>query len=74
MPEKFVDPYGRDVNYLRLSVTEQCNLSCFYCRSNPLECGKKGGKALLGVEEIKSIAEVAVGLGITRIRLTGENR
>lgn len=71
MPEKFIDPYGRDVNYLRLSVTEQCNLSCFYCRSNPLECGKKGGKALLSVEDIKSIAEVAVGLGITRIRLTG---
>lgn len=71
MPEKFIDPYGREVYYLRLSVTEQCNLSCFYCRSNPLECGKKGGKDLLDVEEIKKIAEVAVGLGITRIRLTG---
>lgn len=69
--EKFIDPYGRDVNYLRLSVTEQCNLSCFYCRSNPLECGKSGGKELLTVQDITKIAEAAVELGITRIRLTG---
>ena len=60
--EKFIDPFGRDVNYLRLSVTEQCNLSCFYCRSNPFECGKSGGKGLLTVQEITMIAEAAVKL------------
>jgi len=66
-----IDPFGREVNYLRLSVTEQCNLSCFYCRSHPGECSKEGGKSLLTVQDFLTIARVAVGLGITRIRLTG---
>jgi cyclic pyranopterin phosphate synthase len=69
--QKFTDSYGREVNYLRLSVTEQCNLSCFYCRSTPGECGKETGKELLTVENCLTIGQVAVDLGITRIRLTG---
>ncbi|RJX27961.1 MAG: GTP 3',8-cyclase MoaA [Dethiobacter sp.] len=71
MLQKFTDSYGREVNYLRLSVTEQCNLSCFYCRSTPGECGKETGKELLTVENCLTIGQVAVDLGITRIRLTG---
>ncbi len=71
MLEKLVDTFGRKVNYLRLSVTEQCNLNCFYCRSSPVECGVATQEAYLNVDEIVSIGEVAVELGIQRIRLTG---
>ncbi len=71
MPRQFIDSFGREVNYLRLSVTEQCNLSCFYCRSHPGECGRETGKELLTVENCLIIGQVAVDLGITRIRLTG---
>lgn len=71
LPRKMKDPFGREVNYLRLSVTEQCNLSCFYCRSHPGECSKETAKSLLTVENCLTIGQVAVELGITRIRLTG---
>lgn len=71
MAEGFIDSYGREINYLRLSVTEKCNLSCFYCRSNPLECGKVAGKELLTVDNYRTLGQVAVALGMTRIRLTG---
>jgi len=66
-----IDPYGREISYLRLSVTERCNLSCIYCRSHPLECDKKPGKELLTVENCLNIGQAAVESGITRIRLTG---
>ncbi len=72
MPPKLVDAYGREVNYLRLSVTENCNLSCFYCRSSPEICGaEKIEEELLTVEEILAVARAAVELGISRVRLTG---
>lgn len=71
MEKKLVDVYGREINYLRLSVTEKCNLSCFYCRSNPAECGVDEGKQLLSVDDYRAIGQAAVELGIRRIRLTG---
>ena len=71
MPQKLIDPYGRVISYLRLSVTERCNLSCIYCRSNPLECGKGQGKEMLTVDDCLNIGQAAVELGMTRIRLTG---
>lgn len=66
-----IDPYGRKISYLRLSVTERCNLSCIYCRSHPLECGKELGKELLTLENCLNIGQAAAELGITKIRLTG---
>lgn len=72
MPQNLlVDPYGREISYLRLSVTERCNLNCIYCRSNPLECGRRQGKELLTAEGCLDIGRAAVELGMTRIRLTG---
>lgn len=71
MSRRLVDPYGREISYLRLSVTERCNLSCIYCSSNPLECAKKMGQDLLTVDSCLAIGQVAVGLGMSRIRLTG---
>ena len=64
------DLYGRRINYLRLSVTDRCNMRCFYCM--PAEGVKKiGHDGVLSFEELYLIAETAVGLGIEKIRITG---
>ena len=71
MPEKLIDPYGRVINYLRLSVTEHCNLNCVYCRAGQEGSQVAIGKKFLTMEECIAIAEAAAELGMTRIRLTG---
>ncbi len=71
MNEKLVDSFGREVNYLRLSVTEKCNLNCFYCRSSPVDCGVVSQEESLSTAEFVRIGEVAIDLGVKRIRLTG---
>ncbi len=71
MASKLVDRYGRAITYLRLSVTDKCNLNCFYCRSDPSKCAVEPSEARLSVEHYRQISEVAGALGISRIRLTG---
>lgn len=67
---QLTDSLGRNINYLRLSVTDRCNMRCFYCM--PKEgIFKKGHEAVLSYEELQLIAETAVGLGIEKIRITG---
>ena len=63
------DSYGRDINYLRISLTENCNLRCIYCMpegSAPKTCGE-----VLTKENIFAIVEAGVELNIKKIRLTG---
>lgn len=68
---KFVkDPFGRKINYLRLSLTSQCNLHCAYCFSEKSNFVKENNK-LLTDQQILNIARIAVELGIEKIRLTG---
>ena len=64
------DRFNREITYLRISVTDRCNLRCTYCMPS---CGidLKSHHDLLSFEEITEIARVAVGLGIRKIRLTG---
>lgn len=64
------DNYGREINYLRISVTDLCNLRCKYCMP---EGGiqKKQHVKILTLEEIYEVAKEAVGLGINKIRITG---
>ncbi|NVN90167.1 MAG: GTP 3',8-cyclase MoaA [Desulfuromonadales bacterium] len=64
------DSLGRKINYLRLSITDRCNMRCFYCMPS-VGVVDKGHKAVLSYEELLLIAEVAVGLGIEKIRVTG---
>ena len=71
MTKLLMDQFGREVNYLRLSVTEKCNLSCFYCRSDPGKCGIEPVKGVLTVSDYLKIGRIAAELGISRIRLTG---
>jgi cyclic pyranopterin phosphate synthase len=67
---QLTDSHGRTINYLRLSVTDRCNMRCFYCM--PKEgIVNKGHAAVLTYEELLLIAETAVNLGIEKIRVTG---
>ena len=64
------DSCGRKINYLRLSVTDRCNLRCTYCM--PAEgVSKRAHHEILSYEELLVIAEAAVNLGIEKIRVTG---
>ncbi|MDI9257622.1 GTP 3',8-cyclase MoaA [Flavobacterium sedimenticola] len=65
-----LDSHGREHNYLRISITEHCNLRCSYCM--PEEGIALTPKPhLMTAEEIVFIAQTFVGLGVTKIRLTG---
>lgn len=65
-----VDSFGRKHSYLRISVTDRCNLRCVYCMPpEGIELRKKAD--LLSFEEIERVARVFVGLGIDKIRITG---
>lgn len=67
---QLTDSLGRTINYLRLSVTDRCNMRCFYCM--PQEgIVSKGHDAILSYEELQLIAETAVEMGIEKIRVTG---
>jgi len=65
-----VDSFGRAHNYLRISVTDRCNLRCTYCM--PLQgLVWKKRQELLTFEEIVRLSEIFAALGVTKIRLTG---
>lgn len=65
-----IDAHGRIVRYLRLSVTDRCNLRCLYCNSNArTQCIPH--PMVLRYEEMLHIVDVAVSLGIHKVRLTG---
>jgi len=64
------DRFGRTINYLRVSVTDRCNLHCWYCRP-PDEPEPLPREDILSFEEIEEVVRVAVRLGVTKVRLTG---
>ena len=64
-----LDRYGRVINYLRISVTDRCNLRCCYCMPEGVQA--VGMKNILTFEEIWEIVRTGVSLGITHIRITG---
>ena len=65
-----MDSYGRNINYLRISVTDRCNLRCIYCMP---ELGIKNlnHEDILRYEDILKIVKIATSLGINKIRYTG---
>jgi cyclic pyranopterin phosphate synthase len=65
-----VDRYGRKIDYLRISVTDRCNLRCQYCM--PAEGTDVFEKAeILSYEDLERTIGIAVGLGIVKFRITG---
>ena len=69
-PAPLVDTFGRTHNNLRVSVTDRCNIRCFYCMP---ETGVEfvDRSEILSFEEIEHFVRVAAGLGIDKIRVTG---
>jgi molybdenum cofactor biosynthesis enzyme MoaA len=68
--QPLVDTFGRLHDNLRISVTDRCNVRCFYCM--PEDNVKYAPRAeILSFEEIERFARVAVSLGVTKIRVTG---
>lgn len=66
---QLVDSFGRQVNYLRLSVTDRCNLRCTYCMAEEMTFLPK--QQILSLEELRDVAAAFVALGVNKIRLTG---
>ena len=64
------DKYGRTIRDLRISVTDKCNFRCFYCIPDE-DIVWKRKQDLLTYEEIILISEIAVGMGVEKLRLTG---
>jgi len=65
------DRFGRQLTYLRISVTDRCNMRCDYCRPAPDAYKAETHAQILRYEEIERIVRVAAGLGVTKLRLTG---
>lgn len=65
-----LDKYNRRINYMRISVTDRCNLRCVYCM--PAEGIKLiSHEEILSFDEIYEVAKVAVSMGVDKIRITG---
>ena len=64
------DSFGRNITYLRLSVTERCNLRCRYCMPEDGICKKQHAEMMTEDEMIQAV-EAAAALGITKLRITG---
>jgi cyclic pyranopterin phosphate synthase len=64
-----IDAYGRQISYLRISVTDRCDLRCFYCKSDDVRFLPKA--EILTLEELDRVATAFVGLGVRKLRITG---
>ena len=67
---KLIDPCNRYLNYLRISITDRCNLKCIYCVPRDL-IPRLSHDEILTYEEILRVVRVGVKLGISKIRVTG---
>jgi cyclic pyranopterin phosphate synthase len=65
-----IDQYRRNLNYLRVSITDRCNLRCMYCMPAGSACKLSHGE-ILRYEEILRIIRIGIRLGITKVRITG---
>jgi GTP 3',8-cyclase len=64
-----IDAFGREITYLRLSVTDRCNLRCLYCMRNDVSFVPK--TEVLSLEELERVAACFIRLGVRKLRLTG---
>jgi len=67
---KLIDGYSRNLNYLRISITDRCNLRCIYCAPRE-DFPRLAHEDILRYEEILRLVNIAVGLGISKVRVTG---
>jgi cyclic pyranopterin phosphate synthase len=64
-----IDPFGRSITYLRVSVTDRCDLRCVYCMAEDMSFLPKA--ELLTLEELDRLSGAFIGLGVRKLRLTG---
>jgi GTP 3',8-cyclase len=64
-----IDPFGRSISYLRVSVTDRCDLRCFYCMSEDMTFLPKAD--LLSLEELDRLCSAFIAKGVRKLRLTG---
>ena len=64
-----IDPFGRTISYLRVSVTDRCDLRCFYCMAEDMTFLPKAD--LLTLEELDRLCTAFIARGVTKLRLTG---
>lgn len=64
-----IDPFGRTINYLRVSVTDRCDFRCVYCMSENMTFLPK--KELLTLEELDRLCSTFIGQGVEKLRITG---
>jgi len=67
--QKMVDPFGRHVSYLRVSVTDRCDFRCVYCMAEDMTFLPK--KDVLSLEELERLCTAFISKGVRKIRLTG---
>jgi len=67
---KLIDPCNRHLNYLRISITDRCNLKCIYCVPRD-HITRLSHADILTYEEILRIVKVGIQLGISKVRVTG---
>ncbi len=68
-PASMIDPFGRHVSYLRVSVTDRCDFRCVYCMSEHMTFLPK--KDLLSLEELDRLCSAFVAKGVQKLRITG---
>lgn len=69
-PRQLIDPFGRRINYLRVSVTDRCNYRCFYCMP-PEGVEWRRQRDILSHEEMARLIRIFVEMGVENVRLTG---
>ena len=67
--QKLIDQFGRTVDYIRLSITDRCDFRCVYCMSEEMTFLPRD--EMLSLEECARVVKVFVGLGVTKVRITG---
>lgn len=64
-----LDSYGREIRYLRVSVTDKCNLACVYCKPRPVK--QLRHEDMLSIEQLVEVVRAFRGLGVEKVRVTG---
>ena len=69
MAGELIDGFGRHITYVRLSVTDRCDLRCRYCMAKEMEFLPRS--EVLSFEEVEALADILIARGVSRIRITG---
>jgi GTP 3',8-cyclase len=69
LPQKLIDQFGRQVDYIRLSITDRCDFRCQYCMAEDMTFLPRN--EVLSLEECARLVNVFVQLGVTKVRITG---